>query len=68
MRSVILDQGKNNACGICGSQEPFIEYKEIKGIHFIWCNKCHTISFFKEPYSPEKKKYIENEMNFYRQK
>lgn len=66
MRSVILD-GNKNICGICGSKEPFIEYKEIQGVHFIWCNKCHTISFFKEPQSEEKRRHIENEMNFYHQ-
>ena len=65
MRSVILDKENHNVCGICGSSEPFIEYKEMEGIHFIWCNKCHTISFFREPHNQDKKKYIENEMNFY---
>lgn len=68
MRSVVLDQGKTNVCGICGAKEPFIEYKELEGIHFIWCNKCHTISFFKTPQSELKKHLIENEMNFYQSK
>ena len=40
MRSVVLEPGKTNVCGICGAKEPFIEYKELEGIHFIWCNKC----------------------------
>ena len=68
MRSVVLDQGKTNVCGICGAKEPFIEYKELKGVHFIWCNKCHTISFFKTPQNELKKHLIENEMNFYQSK
>lgn len=68
MRSVVLDQGKTNVCGICGAKEPFIEYKELEGIHFIWCNKCHTISFFKTPQNEMKKHLIENEMNFYQSK
>jgi hypothetical protein len=67
MRSVILDEKEVNECGICKAKEPFIEYKELEGIHFIWCNKCNTITFFKKPYSMEKKKLIENEMNFYHQ-
>lgn len=68
MRSVVLDQGKTNVCGICGAKEPFIEYKELEGVHFIWCNKCHTISFFKTPQNELKKHLIENEMNFYQSK
>lgn len=68
MRSVVLDQGKTNVCGICGAKEPFIEYKELEGVHFIWCNKCHTISFFKTPQNEMKKHLIENEMNFYQSK
>lgn len=66
MRSVVLDQEKANMCGICGAQEPFIEYKELENVHFIWCNKCHTITFFKQPQSDDKKRMIENEMNFYK--
>lgn len=66
MRSVILDQQKTNVCGICGATEPFIEYKELKGVHFIWCNKCNTISFFKHIHNEEKKQFIEKEMNFYK--
>lgn len=68
MRSVVLDQGKTNVCGICGAKEPFIEYKELEGVHFIWRNKCHTISFFKTPQNELKKHLIENEMNFYQSK
>lgn len=55
MRSVILDKEKTNVCGICGAQDPYIEYKQREGVHFIWCNKCHTISFFKKPQSEEKR-------------
>ena len=66
MRSVVLEEEKN-ICGICGAKEPFIEYKELEGVHFIWCNKCNTISFFKEPQSLSKKRMIEKEMNFYHQ-
>lgn len=66
MRSVVLDDKKANLCGICGAKEPFIEYKEMEGVHFIWCNKCNTITFFKQPKSQEKKQLIENEMNFYK--
>ena len=66
MRSVVLDEEKANLCGICGAKEPFIEYKEIEGVHFIWCNKCNTITFFKQPQSLENKQLIENEMNFYK--
>ena len=58
MRSVVLEPGKTNVCGICGAKEPFIEYKELEGIHFIWCNKCHTISFFKPPQNEMKKHLI----------
>ena len=29
MRSVVLEPGKTNVCGICGAKEPFIEYKEF---------------------------------------
>jgi len=65
MRSVILEKQQTNMCGICGAKTPFIEYKELEGVHFIWCNKCHTISFFKRPQSEKKKEIIENEMNFY---
>ena len=65
MRSVVLEPGKTNVCGICGAKEPFIEYKELEGIHFIWCNKCHTISFYKPPQNEMKKHLIENEMNSY---
>lgn len=67
MRSVVLNNKKADACGICGAKEPFIEYKNLEGIDFIWCNKCNTISFFEEPESEEKKNLIENEMNFYHQ-
>ncbi len=67
MRSVVLDDKKENVCGICGSKEPFIEYMKLEGVHFIWCNKCHTITFFKKPQSEEKKNLIENEMNSYHQ-
>ena len=35
MRSVVLDEEKANLCGICGAKEPFIEYKEIEGVHVI---------------------------------
>ena len=66
MRSVVLDEQKANMCGICGAKEPFIEYKQLEDIHFIWCNKCHTITFFKQPQSDDKKRLIENEMNFYK--
>lgn len=66
MRSVVLDKQKTNVCGICGATEPFIEYKELEGVHFIWCNKCNTISFFKTIQNEEKKQLIEKEMNFYR--
>lgn len=66
MRSVVLDQEEANACGICGSQEPFIENKELEGVRFIWCNKCNTITFLKEPHNDKKKHMIENEMNFYK--
>ena len=48
MRSVVLNNKKADACGICGAKEPFIEYKNLEGIDFIWCNKCNTISFFEE--------------------
>ena len=65
MRSVVLKE-KANMCGICGAKEPFIEYKELEGVHFIWCNKCRTISFYKEPQNSDKKRIIENEMNFYK--
>lgn len=65
MRSVILDNPKTNVCGICGAKEPFIEYKKLEGVHFIWCNKCHTITFFKEIKDKSKRSLIENEMNFY---
>ncbi|MEG0592798.1 MAG: hypothetical protein RR512_05750 [Coprobacillus sp.] len=65
MRSVISDDKKTNECGICGAKEPLIEYKELEGVHFIWCNKCNTITFFKEIQNPSKKLTIENEMNFY---
>lgn len=68
MRSVVLDDLKTNQCGICGSKEPFIEYKKLEGVHFIWCKKCHTITFFKQPQSEEKKHRIENEMNIYYKK
>lgn len=68
MRSVILDHQKSNVCGICGAKEPLIEYKKLEGIHFIWCNKCHTITFFKEIKDKEKRSHIENEMNFYQMK
>ncbi len=68
MRSVVLDSKKNNVCGICGTSEPFIEYKELEGVHFIWCKKCNTITFFRDIESEEKKKLIENEMNLYKQK
>lgn len=68
MRSVILDDEKANECGICGCKEPFIEYKELEGVHFIWCNKCNTISFFKKPQDDKKKQLIEKEMNFYTHK
>lgn len=67
MRSVVLDETKSDVCGICGASQPFIEHKELEGIHFIWCNKCNTITFFKEPQSEKKKQLIENEMNFYHQ-
>ena len=60
MRSVVLDK-KENVCGICGAKEPFIEYKKLEGVHFIWCNKCNTITFFKKPQSEAKKNLIENE-------
>ena len=46
MRSIVIDKKINDTCGICGSKEPFIEYKEIEGIPFIWCHKCNTINFF----------------------
>lgn len=65
MRSVVLDEDKKNSCGICGAMEPFIEYKELEGVHFIWCNKCNTISFFKEIQDYSTKQIIEKEMNFY---
>ena len=65
MRSVILDEKTNNACGICGAKEPYIEYIEKEGVHFIWCNKCNTISFYKDSIDENKKRMIENEMNFY---
>jgi len=68
MRSVVLDDEKANMCGICGSQEPYIEYKQLEGIDFIWCNKCHTITFITPPYSENKKRLIENEMNLYKHK
>ncbi|MCD7840384.1 MAG: hypothetical protein LUG46_07170 [Erysipelotrichaceae bacterium] len=45
MRSVVLDTDMK-ACGICGSQQPYIEYKELEGERFIYCKKCHTITFF----------------------
>lgn len=64
MRSVILDEKTNNVCGICGAKEPYIEYIEKEGVHFIWCNKCNTISFYKD-INEDKKRMIENEMNFY---
>lgn len=62
MRSVILDTDVK-ACGICGSQEPYIEYKELEGECFIYCKKCHTITFFKALNDPSKQSLIENEMN-----
>lgn len=65
MRSVILDKEQTNMCGICGAQEPLIEYKELEGVHFIFCKKCNTISFFRKPMSDEKKQLIEKEMNCY---
>ncbi|MEG0277058.1 MAG: hypothetical protein RR630_08505 [Coprobacillus sp.] len=65
MRSVVCDVEKTNECGICGAKDPLIEYKEIDGVHFIWCNKCNTITFFKELHNHEKRQLIENEMNFY---
>lgn len=65
MRSVVSDEKKTNECGICGAREPLIEYKESDGVHFIWCNKCNTITFFKEPQNNDKRSAIENEMNFY---
>lgn len=68
MRSVVLESDKIHVCGICGSSQPYIEYKELEGVHFIWCNKCHTITFFKDIHNDEKKTLIENEMNFYQQK
>ncbi len=46
MRSIVLDKKVKNACGICGSKEPFIEHKEIEGVQFLWCNKCNTINFY----------------------
>lgn len=67
MRSVVLDEDKKNICGICGAKEPFIEYKELEGVHFIWCNKCNTISFFKEIEDYSIRQIIEKEMNFYHQ-
>lgn len=48
MRSIVLDKKTNSACGICASKEPYIEYKEIEGIQFIWCSKCNTINFYKD--------------------
>lgn len=48
MRSIVLDKKVDNVCGICGSKEPFIEYKEIEGVEFIWCNKCNTINFYSD--------------------
>lgn len=67
MRSVVLDEEKTNVCGICGASQPFIEDKELEGVHFIWCNKCNTITFLREPQDEKKKQLIENEMNSYRQ-
>ena len=67
MRSVVLDEEETNVCGICHASQPYIEYKELEGVRFIWCNKCNTITFFKEPYSAQKRQMIENEMNSYRQ-
>ena len=67
MRSIVLDKKVNNACGICGSKEPFIEYREEDGIHFIWCRKCNTINFFKEVKS-EQQNFIENRMRNYMKK
>lgn len=64
MRSVILENNKTDVCGICGATQPLIEYKELEGIHFIWCKKCHTISFFKEMKTSVREQ-IEKEMNFY---
>ena len=63
MRSVVLDDLKTNQCGICGSKEPFIEYKKLEGVHFIWCKKCHTITFFKQPQSEEKKAQLTASIN-----
>ena len=48
MRSIVLGKKVKNACGICGSKEPFIEHKEIEGVQFIWCNKCNTINFYND--------------------
>ena len=48
MRSIVLDKKVNDACGICGSKEPFIVNKEIEGVQFIWCNKCNTINFYSD--------------------
>ena len=65
MRSVVLESNIKDVCGICGAKEPSIEYKELQGIHFIWCHKCHTISFLEPPQNETKKHLIENEMNSY---
>ena len=48
MRSIVLDKKTNDACGICKAKEPYIIYREIEGIHFIWCNKCNTINFYND--------------------
>ena len=65
MRSVVDELKNGECCGICGSKEPFIEHMMLEGVHFLWCHKCHTITFFRKPQSLMKQKKIENQMNFY---
>lgn len=67
MRSIVLDTEIINQCGICGESKPYIEYKEIDGVQFIWCKKCRTITFFNNSHflNNKKKQMIEKEFYFH---
>ena len=65
MRSVVSENQKSECCGIYGSHEPFIEHMKLEGVYFLWCRKCHTITFFRKPQNLLKQKEIEKQMNVF---
>lgn len=62
MRSVIIKDSHLNQCGICQESGQWIKLMNMDGIEFIYCYKCHTITF-KEDIDFLFKKKIENKMN-----